>query len=82
MAEENTFNPHLIIPVGTQVVTLFEVKGRAAGRVCPRGAVGEVIAAPQDNSHSYHVRFPDGTENDLLIRLRLDSPSKNNKSGQ
>lgn len=27
MAEEVTFNPHLIIPVGTQVVTLVEVNG-------------------------------------------------------
>lgn len=62
MAEEPGFNPHLIVPVGTQVVTLVEVKGRAGGRVCPHGTVGEVIAAPQDNFHSYYVRFPDGTE--------------------
>ena len=62
MPEESAFNPHLIVPVGTQVVTLAEVKGRAGGRVCPSGAVGEVTAAPQDNSHSYRVRFPDGTE--------------------
>ena len=55
------FNPHLIIPVGTQVVTLVEVKGRAGGRVCPRGAVGEITSAPQDNFHSYHVRFADGS---------------------
>ena len=40
MAEETTYNPHLIVPVGTQVVTLVEVRGRAGGHVCPRGAVG------------------------------------------
>src|SRR5215204_7053428 len=52
----------LIVPVGTQVVTLAEVKGRAGARACPRGAVGEVVTAPQDNSHSYRVRFADGME--------------------
>ncbi len=56
---------HLIVPVGTQVVTLVEVKGRAGGRACPRGAVGEVVTAPQDNSHSYRLRFADGTEGSL-----------------
>ena len=63
MAEEAASNPHLIVPVGTQVVTLVEARGRGGGgRVCPRGAVGEITSAPQDNSHAYHVRFPDGTE--------------------
>jgi hypothetical protein len=62
LPDDRAFNPHLIVPAGTQVVTLAEVKGRAGGRVCARGAVGEIIAAPQDNSHSYHVRFADGTE--------------------
>jgi hypothetical protein len=62
LAEDNSHNPNLIVPVGTQVVTLVEARGRAGGRVCPRGAVGEIFAAPQDNFHSYHVRFPDGTE--------------------
>jgi predicted nucleotidyltransferase len=62
LAEETTYNPHLIIPVGTQVVMLVEVKGSAGGHVLPRGAVGEVTSAPQDNSHSYHVRFTDGSE--------------------
>ena len=56
---------NLIVAVGTQVVTLAEVRGRAGGRACPRGAVGEVVTAPQDNSHSYRVRFADGTEGSL-----------------
>jgi hypothetical protein len=68
LGEDNSYNPNLIIPVGTQVVTLVEVRGRAGGRTCPRGAVGEVFAAPQDNFHSYHVRFPDGTEAALRRR--------------
>jgi uncharacterized protein len=65
LAEESDINAHLIVPVGTQVVTLVEVKGRAGGRACPRGAVGEIVTAPQDNSHSYRVRFADGTEGSL-----------------
>lgn len=65
MAEESDINSTLIVPVGTQVVTLIEVKGRAGARACPRGAVGEVVTAPQDNSHSYRVHFADGTEGAL-----------------
>ena len=65
MAGESDTNTHLIVPAGTQVVTLVEVRGRAGGRACPRGAVGEVVTAPQDNSHSYRVRFADGTEGAL-----------------
>lgn len=80
MAEESTFNPHLIVPVGTQVVTLAEVKGRAGGRVCPRGAVGEVTAAPQDNFHSYHVRFPDGTE--AALRRHEFAVRKHHQAGE
>jgi hypothetical protein len=65
LAEESDINAHLIVPVGTQVVTLIEVKGRAGGRAYARGAVGEIVTAPQDNSHSYRVRFADGTEGAL-----------------
>ena len=80
MAEGATYNPHLIIPVGTQVVTLVEVKGRAGGHVCPLGAVGEVIAAPQDNFHSYHVRFPDGTE--AALRRQEFAVRKHHQAGE
>jgi hypothetical protein len=62
LPEQNEPDPHLIIPAGTQVVTLVDARGRAGGRACPRGSVGEVFAAPQDNSHAYQVRFADGAE--------------------
>lgn len=65
MAEDSDINMNLIVPVGTQVVTLVEVKGRAGGRAYTRGAVGEIVTAPQDNSHSYRIRFADGTEGAL-----------------
>lgn len=80
MPDERVFQAHLIVPVGTQVVTLVEVKGRAGGRVCPRGSVGEVIAAPQDNSHSYHVRFPDGT--DAALRRAEFAVRKHHQAGE
>jgi predicted nucleotidyltransferase len=81
LADEATaFNPHLIIPVGTQVVTLVEVKGRGGGHVCPRGAVGEIIVAPQDNFHSYHLRFADGTE--AALRRHEFAVRKHHQAGE
>ncbi|MCI0389555.1 MAG: nucleotidyltransferase domain-containing protein [Acidobacteria bacterium] len=53
---------HLILPTGTQVVTRVEIKDAAGHGLCPRGAVGEIIKAPDDGSHSYRVRFVNGVE--------------------
>lgn len=53
---------NLIIPTGTQVVTLVETKRSAALATHPRGSVGVIVAAPIDDSHRYRVRFPDETE--------------------
>jgi predicted nucleotidyltransferase len=55
-------NPSLILPVGTQVVALVDVRGTDGKPVHPRGAVGVVIQSPGDYWHSYRVRFPDGFE--------------------
>src|SRR5918993_1332128 len=55
-------NPHLILPVGTQVVALVAVQGADGKPVHPRGAVGVVTQSPGDYWHSYRVRFPDGFE--------------------
>ena len=55
-------NPHLILPVGTQVVTSIEVKGPDGKPVHPRGAVGVIVQAPCDYWHAYRVQFPDGFE--------------------
>jgi predicted nucleotidyltransferase len=65
-------NPHLILPVGTQVVALVEARGVNGAVVHPRGAVGVVAQSPADYWHSYRVRFPDDSEasfrrNDLAI---------------
>ncbi len=52
--------PHnLILPLGTQVVALVEVRGADGRVVHPRGAVGQVVKPPADYWHSYRVRFAD-----------------------
>jgi predicted nucleotidyltransferase len=61
-------NPHLMLPVGTKVVALVDVR-RADGTVAHRrGAAGEVIQAPADAWHAYRVRFPDAIEATLSRR--------------
>jgi predicted nucleotidyltransferase len=62
MGQKPSYNPTLIIPVGTQVVTYVEARQLGGGAVHPRGAVGVIVRTPLDNLHAYRVRFPDGTE--------------------
>src|SRR5262245_49003927 len=53
---------HLILPAGTQVVTRVEIRDSAGQVLAPCGAVGEIVKAPDDGSHSYRVRFASGVE--------------------
>jgi uncharacterized protein len=53
--------PALILPIGTQVVTLVELKVLNENRFQPRGTVGVIKSAPKDSLHSYLVEFPDGS---------------------
>lgn len=62
MPEANEDTSKLILPVGTHVVALVEVKTGGGELLGPRGAVGTVVKAPVDNLHSYRVRLPDGSE--------------------
>jgi hypothetical protein len=62
MAEPEESRPHLILPVGTQVVSRIELRDARGNVICPAGAVGEVILAPLDGTHSYRIRLPDGRE--------------------
>jgi hypothetical protein len=76
MDETLAFNPNLILPVGTQVVTRVESGGRAGEAPRPRGAVGVVVEAPVDQTHAYTVRFADGAEGrfrrgELSVRRRI-----------
>ena len=78
----------LIIPTGTQVVTRTELRDAAGTLIRPRGAVGVIVAAPDDAQPAYRVRFADGGEAmlgraELSIRkvyqrdgLELEQPSK------
>jgi uncharacterized protein len=60
--------PHLIIPTGTQIVTLTDFSDKEGRIVIPKGSVGAIIASPTDNFHSYRVRFPDGKEGNFSRR--------------
>jgi predicted nucleotidyltransferase len=57
-----SLNPHLVLSVGTQVVSLKEVRGADGAILHPKGAVGVIVKAPVDNRHAYMVRFLDGFE--------------------
>jgi predicted nucleotidyltransferase len=61
----NEFRPNLIIPVGTQVVTNVDIKSTNGDLLFVRGVVGVVVKSPVDNTHTYRVRFMDGTETPL-----------------
>ena len=51
-----------ILSVGTQVVTIVDVRGRDGHVDVPRGAVGTILYAPADATHAYRVRLVDGPE--------------------
>jgi hypothetical protein len=70
-------NPNLILPVGTQVVTRVDIQDEA---VHTRGSVGVIIKSPQDNSHAYHVEFPDGSVASLR-RSELTIRKESQKEG-
>jgi uncharacterized protein len=63
MDTASTYN--LILPVGTQVVTRVEVKTAAGKVACLCGAVGEIVRAPTDNSHTYQIQLPTGVQVNL-----------------
>lgn len=57
-----------ILPVGTAVVAIVDLRG-SDGRVSlARGAAGIITVSPADPDHSYRVRFPGGEEHSLRRR--------------
>jgi hypothetical protein len=61
---QQPFNPNLILPLGTQVITRFAVKlAIGVERTC--GTLGIVVNAPSYHSHCYRVQFPDGSQTSL-----------------
>jgi hypothetical protein len=67
MADDETTRD-IILPDGTQVVALVEVKGPDGRTAHPRGAVGVVVQSPGDHWHAYRVRFLDGFETSFTRR--------------
>lgn len=53
--------PPFVLPAGTQVVSRVEIQDSDGARLHPHGAVGIVVKAPADGTHSYRVRLPDGS---------------------
>lgn len=62
MPKTTAVNPNLVLPVGTQVVSRIEILSNTEELVCPQGAVGAIVRSPDDNSHAYRVRLPNGQE--------------------
>jgi uncharacterized protein len=54
-----------IVPPGTQIVASTPVEVTETGRTLPEGAVGVIVRAPADATHSYRIRFVDGSEASL-----------------
>lgn len=68
----------LILPIGTQIVTLLEVKVINETRFQSRGTVGVVKSSPKDATHSYLVEFLDGSlgsikRNEFAIRKQFQT---------
>lgn len=76
---ENKLKPqNLIVPAGTQIVLLKEVKVLNENRFQPIGSVGVITVLPNDAFHSYKIKFPDETyamanRKDFSIRKQFQS---------
>jgi hypothetical protein len=75
---KHKLNPHLILPVGTQVVSLVEIRAKNGQPLRRSGAVGKIVKSPLDNEHAYLVQFPDGGEcslhrQEIAIRKHLQN---------
>jgi hypothetical protein len=57
-----------ILPVGTAVVALVEVRGADGRPLHPRGTAAVIVTSPVDAEHSYRVKFPGGDESSLKRR--------------
>jgi uncharacterized protein len=69
-------DPNLILPAGTQVVTLVAIGAHNAFPERRSGVVGKIIKSPTDNHHTYLIQFPDGEQvslkrTELAIRKQV-----------
>ncbi|HLY41915.1 MAG TPA: nucleotidyltransferase domain-containing protein [Terracidiphilus sp.] len=77
--QQQTDNPNLIVPLGTQVVIRQDVIPIGGGSPVPKGTVGELIRTPADATHAYRLRFADGCEG--TVRRQEFSLLKHVKNG-
>ncbi len=78
MNNRNQAKPHLILPAGTQIVTLVECRGLAGEALRRKGTVGKIIKSPSDSTHAYLIQFPDGGQiglhrQEIAIRKQVQS---------
>ena len=69
----------LIIPKGTQIVLLNEVKVLNENRLYPKGTVGKVCSVPIDSTHAYKIEFSDksfGTAKRKEFSIRKHFPTE------
>lgn len=57
-----------ILPVGTAIVAVVDVRGADGRPLHVRGAAALIVSSPVDPEHSYRVRFPGGDEASLKRR--------------
>jgi predicted nucleotidyltransferase len=60
LGERSRTSLNLIVPLGTQIVLRTAVQ--VSDTEFPQGSVAEIVRAPNDSSHSYRARLPDGSE--------------------
>src|SRR5205823_6254893 len=64
---------NLVLPVGTQVVTLIDLRSLSGEVLYPLNSVGVIVVAESELEVPYSVRFPDGgaaqfTQDQLVAR--------------
>lgn len=62
MPKRISYNPNMILPAGTQVVTRAAITPIGGGDARAVGGVAEIVVAPTDHTHAYRIRFADGVE--------------------
>lgn len=60
--DQDLYEPHLLLPIGTQIVTRAALKSATGEVLRPRGAVGVIIEIMPDVAPTYKIRFPDAGE--------------------
>lgn len=71
MSEEHEkLRESLVLPVGTQVVTVVELRDQEGNSIRRQGSVGKIIVAPESNKHAYQILFPDG-ESATMYRAEI-----------